>query len=115
MEKKLQNIYLTYYSLLILQDLWQVHYQILLIIFLKEFIESNVNLDTMIKNLKHGIKYKYCDCFLEYMNFKDDSIEYKCLCCNKDYQHKFDEKLKEQFFNTYKFSNYDNNKCILLL
>ena len=32
-----------------------------------------------------GIKYKYCDCFLEYMNFKDDLIEYKCLCCNKNY------------------------------
>ena len=25
------------------------------------------------------IKYKYCDCFLEYTNFKDDLIEYKCL------------------------------------
>ena len=24
-----------------------------------------------------GIKYKYCDCFLEYTNFKDDLIEYK--------------------------------------
>ena len=34
--------------------------------------------------------------------------------CNKSYQNKFDEKLKEQFFNTYKFSNYDNNKFILL-
>ena len=22
-----------------------------------------------------GIKYKYCDCFLEYANFKDDLIE----------------------------------------
>ena len=29
------------------------------------------------------IKYKYLDCFLEYTNFKDDLIEYKCLCCNK--------------------------------
>ena len=28
---------------------------------------------------------------------------------------KFDEKLKERFFNTYKFSNHDNNKFILLL
>ena len=53
MEKKLQKIYLTYYNLLIAQDLWQVHYQILLIIFLKEFIESNVNTGTMIKNLKY--------------------------------------------------------------
>ena len=39
MDKKLQEIYLTYYDLLIAQDLWQVHYQILLIIFLEELIE----------------------------------------------------------------------------
>ena len=34
-------------------DLWQVHYQILLTISLKEFIELHVNLDTMIKNINH--------------------------------------------------------------
>ena len=62
-----------------------------------------------------GIKYNYCNCFLEYINFKNDLIEYICLCCNKNYQHKFDEKLKERFFNTYKFFNYNNNKFILLL
>ena len=62
-----------------------------------------------------GIKYKYCHSFLEYMNFKDDLIEYKCLCCNNNCQHKFDEKLKERFFNTYKSSNHDINKFILLL
>ena len=60
-----------------------------------------------------GIKYKYCDCFLEFTNFKDGLIEYKCLVCNKTCQ-KVDEKLKEKFFNTYKFSNHDNNKFILL-
>ena len=37
------------------------------------------------------------------------------MCCNKNYQHKFDERLKERFFNTHKFSNHDNNKFILLL
>ena len=62
-----------------------------------------------------GIEYNHCDCFLDYTNFKDDLIEYKCLSCNKSYQRKFDEKLKERFFNTYKFSNHDNNKFILLL
>ena len=61
------------------------------------------------------IKYKYYNCFLEYSNFKDDLIECKCLRCNKSCQRKFDEKLKERFFNTYKFSNHDNNKFILLL
>ena len=30
-----------------------------------------------------GFKYNFCDCFLEYINFKDDLIEYKCLRCNK--------------------------------
>ena len=62
-----------------------------------------------------GIKYKYCNYVLEYTNFKDDLIEYKCLCCNKNYQHKFDEKLKERFLNTYKFSNHNNNTFISLL
>ena len=33
-----------------------------------------------------GINYKDCDCFLEYTNFEDDLIEYKCLCCNKNYK-----------------------------
>ena len=60
------------------------------------------------------IKYKYCDCFLEYTNFRADFIEYKCSCCRKNYQRKFDEKLKERLFNPYKLSNDDNNKFILL-
>ena len=57
-----------------------------------------------------GTKYEYYDCLLEYINFKDNLIEYKCLCCNKNYQHKFDEKLEERFFNKYKFSNHNSNK-----
>ena len=61
----------------------------------------------------YGIKYKYCDCFLEDTIVKDDLIEHnKCFCCYKKYQHKFDEKLKERFFNTSKFSNHNNNKFI---
>ena len=52
MEKKLKKIYLTYYNVLTAQDLWQAHYQILSITFLKEFLELNVNADMMIKNVK---------------------------------------------------------------
>ena len=52
MEKKLQKLYLTYYNLLIAQDLWQAHYQILSLIFLKELVKLDVNTDTMIKNVK---------------------------------------------------------------
>ena len=70
-------------------------------------LANNFSLGIQIIKCKYGhdgkkcqtcrIKYKYCNCFLEYTNFKDDLIEYKCLCCNKD-QH--GEKLKERFFNT---------------
>ena len=42
-------------------------------------------------------------------------IEYKCLCCNKNYQQKFGEKLNGRFFITYNFSNHESNKFILLL
>ena len=45
------------------------------------------------------IKYKDCDCFLEYTNFKDDLREHKCLCCNKNYKKKFDEHFKKRLFN----------------
>ena len=66
-------------------------------------------------NVRIEMKCKYCDCFLECANFKDDLIEYKCLICNKIYWGKFDEKLKDSFFNTYKFSIFDNKKFIAFL
>ena len=52
MKEKSQKIQLTYYNLLKAQYLSQAHYQILSVIFLKESIKLNVNLDTMIKNVK---------------------------------------------------------------
>ena len=51
MENKLQKINLTYYNVLIAQDLWQAH-QILSIIFLKELTELNVNTEMAIKNMR---------------------------------------------------------------
>ena len=44
-----------------------------------------------------AIKYTYWDYFLESTNLKDNLIEYKCLRCNKNYQPKFNEKLKKQY------------------
>ena len=39
----------------------------------------------MIKNVKLSeLRFKHCDCFLEYTNFIDDLIEYKCSICNKN-------------------------------
>ena len=62
-----------------------------------------------------GIKYKFCNCFLEYINFKDDSIEYRCLCSNKNFQKKFDEILRNDFLMHIFIQsfNHDNIKFIL--
>ena len=45
-----------------------------------------------------GTTFEVCDCFLEYTDFKDDLIEFKFLGFKKNYQKKFHETLKEQFF-----------------
>ena len=63
----------------------------------------------------YRIKYKDYECFLEYINVKDDLILYTCLCYNRNYQNKFNENLNKRFANTYKFCNQDINKLILLL
>ena len=81
---------------------------------------------TLVNNLSEGIhriKFKcghnyekWETCGMKYAtNCRGDLIEYKCFFCNKHYQNKFYEKLKERFFNTYKFSDHGNNKFVLLL
>ena len=37
---------------------------------------------------KCGIKYKDCECYVEYINSKYYSLILKCLCCNTSYQKK---------------------------
>ena len=71
MDKKLQNIYLTYYNLFTAQDLWQAHYQILSIIFLREFIKLNSNTDTITNNVKlMELHMKYATVFLNTQTLK---------------------------------------------
>ena len=53
------------------QDLWQLPYQILLIISQKK--------------LRNVRKVEICDSFLESESFKNISITHKCLFCNKIY------------------------------
>ena len=38
----------------------------------------------------------------------------KCLSCNKDYSSKLDEKFKKLFKNTFKFSDNDIKKFLLM-
>ena len=77
-------------------------------------MKLNVNTNTAIKYVKLvEISNKYCDRFLEYADFKIDLIEYKYLCCNKNYQKTFNKMVNERLFNTYSFSNNDISQFIL--
>ena len=42
-------------------------------------------------------------------------IKYKCTSSDKDYLNKTDDELKKRFNNTFRFSDNDINKSILLL
>ena len=103
--KDIKKLYLIDYNLLIVQVLWHIHCQILFKILLNEFIELNVNKYGH-DNAKYetpGVKYKNCESFLEYTNFKNSLIKYKCLCCYENYQKNFDENLKKGLYNIHKF------------
>ena len=78
----------------------------------EETIKLYVNIDTMIKNVKIAkLNISITTVFLNTQTWKRWN---KCLCFDQIYQQKFHEKVKEQFFNIYKFSSHDNNKFILL-
>ena len=67
-----------------------------------ESLSSNI-IDNLAERIDK-IKCTNCNkCCLENTNAKDDLIEYKCLCGNKNYQKLSDENLKKRFANTYKF------------
>ena len=74
MEKKLHKIYLIYYTLLIVQCLWQDYYKTLPILFLRDFKRVNVNMETTIKNVKLVV------------DGRNDLREFKCLYCDKNCQ-----------------------------
>ena len=95
---------------------------VVIIFYEIKFIDSATFLVTSSSNLVynltegiHKIKCKDCDCFLKYESIKDNLIKYKRLSCNKDYSNEIDEELKKRFKNTFRFSNNDINKFILLL
>ena len=50
--EKITKIDITDYNLLLVKDIWQVHYQVFSIIYLKKLIKLNVYTDTIIKIIK---------------------------------------------------------------
>ena len=77
-------------------------------------MKLNVNMNMTIKTVKRvEINSEDWESFLEYTSVKENLIECKCLCFNKNYLKRFDENLKIRFSNTYKFSSHDINSLFL--
>ena len=92
-----------------------ISYKIKFIDSVRFIVSSLSNLVNNLTERIYKIKFKDCDSFLEYESVKDNLIKCKYLSCNKDYSNKLDGKFKKRFKNTFKFSNNNINKFILLL
>ena len=79
---------------------FQLHYQVLLIIFLMDYIAINVQIVNLV---------------LTICKFKGIQSIFRCFKCNTDYNNDFDKQIINRFSSTYKFCNGDLNKFILLL
>ena len=90
-KKYFLKFYISLITTFMIADTWQAHYQILSIIFLKKFIELNVNLATMIKNEKHlELNISIATVFLNSKILKLIQKNANLCVFNKNYQHKFD-------------------------
>ena len=98
-EKKSQKPYFTDYNSLTPRDLWEAYYQTILKILQNEFIKINVNTDMATEKCKTcGIKYKDCDCFLEFTNLSDNLKKYKHIyVITRIVKKKFNENLRKNF------------------
>ena len=82
-----------------------------------------VSSSNLVDNLAEGIQKiqcKDCDCFLQCQNVNTNSVKYKCSSYNKDNKeclsyNQVHKELKKIFKNTFKFSDNDISKYILLL
>ena len=76
------------------------------------------SLSSLVDNLAEGIlkiKFKDCDCFLEYESVKENLIKYNCLSCKKDYSNKLNEQLKKRFQNKFESSKKNSSHKFILL
>ena len=97
---KVLSLYLTKQNLLIAQDLWQVHHQILLIISQNKFIKLSVKTVIVFLNMK--VSRTICKNLNALLQIKIN-------------QTSLIKKIKKHFKNTFKFSYNDISKFILLL
>ena len=86
--------------------------------FIDSFRFMSPSLSKLVDNLTENVHNDKCDkcksnlCFVRAMN---ETLLFKCIDCEKEYEKGFNKELLERFSNTYEFCGNDLNKFLILL
>ena len=70
--------------------------------------------DNLTDNI-HNDKCIKCKSNLSFVRAMNETLLFKCIDCEKEYEKEFNKELIERFANTYKFCDNDLNKVLILL
>ena len=86
--------------------------------FIDSFRFTATLLSKLVDNLTdniHNDKCIKCKCNLCFVRAMNETLLFKCIDCEKEYEKEINKELIERIENTYKFCNNDINKFIMLV